>query len=290
MKNFHGAGKRKSFFEGWYVKHTAGDQTVALIPAYHVDENGKASASLQVITKENSYFIPYRSREFRAFIHQLRFSVGCNVFDKTGMSIDIATADLRMSGTVLYGPMTPIRGNIMGPFSGLPMQCNHGIVSMGHRLSGSLTINGQEVDFTGGVGYMEKDWGSSFPKEYLWTQANHGNTALFLSAAHIPFGGTSFQGCICAVVHEGREYRIATYRGAKIARQTDTMLALRQGRLQITAELLENNPIPLKAPNLGGMGRTIHESAACTVRYVLQDGERVVFDFVSHTAGFETGK
>ena len=32
----------------------------------------------------------------------------------------------------------------------------------------------------------------------------------------IPFCGGSFQGCICAIVYGGREYRLATYRGVRI--------------------------------------------------------------------------
>ena len=289
MKNFHGYGKRNSYFEGWYFKHTKGQHTVAIIPAYHIDKGGRASASIQIITQNKSYWIAYKSREFKAMIRQLRISIGSNIFDEKGMSVDIATKDLRMSGYLSYGPLTPIKGDIMGPFAPLPMQCHHGVVSMAHSLSGSLTINGEVIDFNGGVGYIEKDWGTSFPKDYLWTQGSIGGTYVMISAAHIPFLGTSFQGCICAVVHKGKEYRIATYRGAKIVKQSEKEIVLKQGKWKISAQLLRSVPMPLNAPSFGGMNRTIHESAASTVRYVLQQGDRVLFDVTSDTAGFEIG-
>ncbi|MEZ4893124.1 MAG: tocopherol cyclase family protein [Saprospiraceae bacterium] len=43
-----------------------------------------------------------------------------------------------------------------------------------------LTINGEELDFTGGKGYMEKDWGRSFPSAYFWMQTNHFRSRVFL--------------------------------------------------------------------------------------------------------------
>ncbi|MCK7537696.1 MAG: tocopherol cyclase family protein [Marinilabiliales bacterium] len=29
------------------------------------------------------------------------------------------------------------------------------------------------ADFSGGRGYIEKDWGHSFPSAYVWMQSNH---------------------------------------------------------------------------------------------------------------------
>ena len=54
----------------------------------------------------------------------------------------------------------------MGPFSFVPlMECYHGILSMNHSLKGTLSFQGENLLFTGGKGYIEKDWGHSF--EYL---------------------------------------------------------------------------------------------------------------------------
>jgi tocopherol cyclase len=40
---------------------------------------------------------------------------------------------------------------IMGPFSFMPfMECYHGILSMDHSIKGSLTIDGEEIDFNNG--------------------------------------------------------------------------------------------------------------------------------------------
>ena len=53
------------------------------------------------------------------------------------------------------------------------MECNHGLVSFDHSLEGTMAIDGREVDFEGGRGYTEKDWGKAFPAGYVWMQTNH---------------------------------------------------------------------------------------------------------------------
>ena len=45
----------------------------------------------------------------------------------------------------------------MGPFKYFPMECRHRIISMRHTLEGRLKLNGKEIDFTNGLGYIEKD-------------------------------------------------------------------------------------------------------------------------------------
>lgn len=68
-------------------------------------------------------------------------------------------------------------------------------------------------------GYIEKDWGTNFPKDYLWCQANNferKNTSLFLSVADVPFKRINLKGFICIFLLEGKEYRFATYNLAKV--------------------------------------------------------------------------
>jgi tocopherol cyclase len=33
-------------------------------------------------------------------------------------------------------------------------------------------VGGRRVDFSGGSGYIEKDWGRSFPRAWIWAQSN----------------------------------------------------------------------------------------------------------------------
>jgi hypothetical protein len=107
------------------------------------------------------------------------------------------------------------------------------------------------------------------------------------TAANIPFMGRSFMGCICAILHNGTEYRLATYKGVKILRCCEKELHVIQGDLELRIERLSGEHRPLKAPVRGEMERTIHECPACRVRYTLNNNRVCIFDFVSDRAGFE---
>lgn len=293
MKQFHGTHKKHSFFEGWYLKHQNKDTTISFIPAYHIDSKGASSLSIQIITPEYNGQILLPGEQF--LFNQNCFSVqlGKNHFSHAGISVDIQTVDFSVSGTLSYQNLTPPETDIMGPFRHLSfLQCNHGLLSLTHQLQGTLTINGAVTDFSGGTGYIEKDWGSSFPQSYLWTQgsflsASGSPCCVMLSIAHIPFLGTHFTGCISSVFYEGREYRLATYRCASIDLYTSKKAVLSQGDYQLSAELLSSSSRPLYAPSRGNMTRQILESVSCPVHYRFTVRNQTLFDLTVPDASFE---
>lgn len=146
------------------------------------------------------------------------------------------------------------------------------------------------LDFSVGTGYIETDRGRSFPSRYLWTQCvwqEAGLHSLMLSIATIPLAGIRFTGCICAVCCGGKEYRLATYRGARAERWSASGAVIRQGRYRLSAELLEGKGCPLRAPAGGVMGRTVHKSLRATVRYRFWAGETLLLDHTDCYASFE---
>ena len=292
MKQFHGQQTKGAFFEGWYLRQQNGRDTIAVIPAFHRDARGCASASIQVISDEGSWNIPFSAQDFHADAESFCVRLGKNFFRPSGLCLDLEGPGLRLEGSLRYGPFTPPQGDVMGPFRFLPgMECCHGVLSLSHRVEGRLILNGRNLDFFPGTGYLEKDWGSSFPQAYLWTQCNRFgpvDCSIFAAAARIPLTGkVAFPGCIACVRLGGREYRLATYRGGRVEVMSPRSLLLRQGDQLLRADLLEGRPLPLLAPALGGMTRTIHESAACRVRYRFRKGGRLLLDLTSRQAGFE---
>lgn len=292
MRYFHGTGQPGPYFEGWYLKHQSPDgRALALIPAFHIDAAGRRSASLQVLTEDRSWWLPYPDTQFRASPERFGVQLGPSRFSERGLEVSVRQGDLSLRGTLRYGPFTALSSDIMGPFRFLPgMQCTHGVYSMGHSLSGSLCLNGELLDFSGGRGYLETDRGRSFPNIYLWTQCawqapERGR--LMLAAASVPLPAGHFTGCICAVIYRGREYRLATYRGARIEAWSPTGAVIRQGCLRLRADLLEAQQQPLRAPAQGRMERTIHESFCAVVRYRLWRSGELLFDHTDRLASFE---
>ena len=168
----YSVGQHGPYFEGWYLKCQAQDGTaLALIPALHIDDTGRRSASLQVLSDQGVWWLEYPAGEFRACRRQFCVHLGANLFSRQDIWLDVERDGLSLHGILHNGLFLPLRSDIMGPFRFLPrMECAHGIISMGHPLDGVLHLNGRTLDFTGGTGYIETDRGRSFPSRYLWTQ------------------------------------------------------------------------------------------------------------------------
>ncbi|TCL54258.1 tocopherol cyclase-like protein [Kineothrix alysoides] len=305
MNNFRGGHRKKAYFEGWYLKHQKDNTSIAFIPAFHVSENGKRTASVQVVTEEGAYCFSFEEKEFYASKKQFYVKINHNVFSEGGISVNLRNENVTITGTLYYSPFTGLLSDIMGPFRFLPfMQCRHGILSMLHSISGRILINGREYDFSNGTGYVEKDCGSSFPRFYTWIQCSgwtgKRDCSLVVSAAHIPFGCFTFTGCICAILYQGREYRLATYTGARIAKNTENTLIINQGKYKLEIykvweEAKENGKsagakekrLLLYAPQKGSMCRKIEENIACAVRCRFTASGKKIFDFTDDRASFE---
>ena len=108
-----------------------------------------------------------------------------------------------------------------------------------------------------------------------------------LSVADIPIAGIHFTGIIGTVLWQGKEYRMATYLGAKAVQIQNNMVRIKQGNLELEARLLEASGRPLKAPAKGDMIRTIHESASCRAFYRFRKKGCTLFAFETDRASFE---
>lgn len=291
MSNFHGYNKKKNFFEGWYFKHQKGEETISFIPGVSVGMDGNKIAFVQVVTKEASYDIHYPYSEFSIGEDKLNIQIGKNSFSETGITIDIEDKDIVIKGSIGYIGTTPIDYDIMGPFAKFPfMECNHGIISLYHKLKGSITLNDKLTSFDGGVGYIEKDWGKSFPKSYIWLQCNdfkEGKSSIMVSIADIPFLGTKFRGCIAAIYYNGMEHRMATYNGAKILRAEETGIIISKGKERLEVDISKKNSQNLIAPIRGAMTRNIREHLGCSATFKYYIEGRLEFTLKSENCSFE---
>lgn len=274
-----------NYFYGWYLKCQSDSQTLAVIPAVH-QSGRKTTCSIQIITDDDVWTVPFSADAFhRAGMNIL---ISENKFGKSGIHLSIHTPQLRVEGKLDFGPLSPLRYDIMGPFALVPfMECRHSVWSMRHPVRGTVYINDREYSFQNGYGYWEGDRGRSFPKNYVWSQCCFPHGSLMLSVADIPIAGFHFTGIICNVLWRGKEYRLATYLGAKLKYLNNKRLKITQGDMELEACLLEAKGHPLKAPANGDMIRTIHESASCTASYRFRKNGHTLFTFETDKASFE---
>jgi len=231
---YHGRGRRGGYFEGWYYKFVGADgkEAWAVIPGVFHGPGGKGShAFIQVLqgARGASHFHRFPIESFHAARDRFELRLDGNHFTADSLELNIDGGGQRLRGQLQFSPPSPWpwrpwAPGIMGPFTFTPrLECYHGVLSLDHPVRGALEADGTALDFTGGRGYLEKDWGRSFPRAWVWMQSNHfGRSGLSLTAsiARIPWMGAAFRGFIVGFLLDGRLHRFATYLGSRTTRLT----------------------------------------------------------------------
>lgn len=298
---YHGWGRRRNYFEGWYFKiiDPAERYAFAVIPGISMGKDGVQHAFIQVLDgkKCTASYHDFPAEAFRPESSRFEIRLGNNGFSagEVKLALPELQGTLQLNGITPWPKMLGAPG-IMGWYSFVPfMECYHGVVSLDHRLEGTLRVYGQEVDFTGGKGYVEKDWGQSFPSSWIWMQSNHfgesPNTCLMASVARIPWIGSHFIGYIVGFLLEGRLYRFATYTGAfmRAALGEDTVFLGfrdRKNRLEITAHK-KGGTGQLVSPISGNMTGKVNESLQATIEVKLFEGGQLLYSGEGLHAGLE---
>ena len=293
--------KKKYYFEGWYFKNTCDDICISFIPGISINKD-KNKAFIQIITNDKSYYINYDIDDFKYSDNPFYIKIGKNYFSKDRIHIDIndSDKDIVMYGDIEYSNSinicnSLISPSIMGPFSYLPfMECNHSVISMKNKTNGIININDTILDFDNGIGYIEKDYGCSFPKSYIWCQGNNfknTDASFMISIANIPFKIFNFRGVICSLIIDNYEYRFATYNNSKIIKcdvsDKGINIVLKKGKYFLNIESGYNGGFKLVAPVNGKMEKDIIESINEDVRVILKKDDEIIFEDTSRNCGLE---
>ncbi len=299
---YHGWGKSKNYFEGWYCKmlDAKEEHALAVILGISYGENGDDHAFIQVLDGKfgKSEYHRFPVEAFKPAEDKFEVWLGTNFFSADKIILDLK--DLK--GTVLQKGITPWpktwkAPGIMGWYSFVPfMECYHGVVSLHHTLEGELIYRGKAISMDGGIGYMEKDWGTSFPNSWIWMQTNHfeqEHICLMASVARIPWLGSSFIGFIAGILVDGKVHRFATYTGAKQLKTMVTddaveiILGNKKDRLHIKAK--KGIVGELIFPISGQMTGKLNESIDATVEVELIKDNKLIFKGKGRNMGLEIG-
>jgi len=284
---FQGNLKKSHYFEGWYFKHVTREQDHAfsLIPGVSLAEND-SHAFIQIMDgyTGNTDYIRYPLSDFTWDKKKLWLKIGSSVFTDHGIILDIDSDNIKMSGQINYTGMIKYPGSffspgIMGWYTFVPfMECYHGIVSVNHDLNGKATINGAGIDFTEGKGYIEKDWGISFPQAWVWIQSNNfgeHDTSFSFSIAKIPWLGSFFIGFISFLYFDKKFYLFSTYNKSTVSemdiKDDSTGIVIKNKNYILSISVIKKSFGELRAPVSGEMTRRIKESVDSEIHLELSD-------------------
>ncbi len=303
---FQGSLRKKNYFEGWYYKmvNSDGSCSVALIPGISLTKQ-HSHAFIQVfVTYANddlkTTYVEFNITNFRANDYPFELCIQQNIFTEHGIEVLIDNHDLYIQGKMNFLGNTEIQTSLLSPsimgfFSFFTfMECYHGVVSMSNILEGKLNIDGKDINFSGGKGYIEKDWGKSFPSEYVWMQSNHfknSGTSFMFSEAIIPFKAFKFNGLIVNLIINGQEYRFATYNGSKVTvkdiNSKHVCYEIQKGKLKLIVEAINEKTTSLSSPLNGAMIQSIKEGLSGIVKLELYKNNNLIYQDTGTHAGLE---
>jgi hypothetical protein len=150
-------------------------------------------------------------------------------------------------------------------------------------------------DFYSGRGYIEKDWGSSFPESWIWLHCNTfdaSDASFTFSVGKIPWLGSYFIGFISYLKVENRFYNFSTWSKANIRSlvyEDNTLeIIIDNKSFTLTVKATNNLPGNLKAPVRGSMSRMIKETVDASIQIELKDRTgKTLFKDTGLRAGLE---
>lgn len=290
---------KKYAFEGWFSKvdDVNNDLMFSVIWGYSTVENDRHA----FIQFTNS--ITHKTKYIRYPLEDLSFTkdpfilkIGQNKLSKEFMILNINEDDLKVKGEFSFNNLKTLKKsflkpNIMGILSYLPNECNHSISSLHHNVKGNISINNKTFNIDG-IGYMEKDWGTSFPKKYVWTQGSDvlENSVVF-SNATVPILGRYATGFFLVILHNDKEYRFSSIEGSKMlsfeADHNSFKGKIQKGNLTVEIFAKQYNPISLKSPNMGEMKSSIKESLDGNLKVFLLENGKVSFEITNERASID---
>ncbi|MHA1454007.1 MAG: tocopherol cyclase family protein [Promethearchaeota archaeon] len=310
---FQGNLRKRYYFEGWYFKiiDKSSDNIYAIIPGVALNKKSQNShAFIQILNGKTAeyHYIRFPLSDFRAEKDRFAVTIGNNTFSEDHIHLEISDsilvkADLKFTDLIRLR-RTVLNPGVMDLYTWLPfMETKHGVVSMNHNVNGSFEINNNHIDFTDGKGYIEKDWGTSFPSNWIWMQSNHfeeSNRSFMFSLAKIRYLGIKFTGFLGVLWNKGEILRFGTYTGAKIRnleiKKTHVKfdIHMKQTILNVFAsksidESGSTITAKMMTPDLGEMSAKCMESISSTIKLSLYQNKKGKRTLLFQDTGTNTG-
>lgn len=228
--------------ECWHFKLVSADGSERYLVSPCLYKNSgspvDSHASVRIVDGRNGYTTVHRypPEELYRSTKEFYIRVGRNSFAEDFIELYIDTPGRRVQGELRlsehvrwmdgYLRREPRWGGLLG--QNLPY--NWFCYSLDHSVRGRLEVDGRLVDFSGGRGYLEKEWGTALPDASLLLQTNHfesagaGLAVIVVRTSHAAGGyglaaGFTYRGTVYSFMRSPRSY-------VEYARLTDTQLQL----------------------------------------------------------------
>lgn len=304
---YHGKNKKNNFFEGWYFKIVSKDNkyTFAFIPGVSFSKDSHCFVQILQGEKNTYNYFRYPINSFYYSNNPFYIRIDKNFFSLDRLFLDISQKNLNIIGSLSFHNIIKWKDSIINPgsmgfYNYLKfMECYSQVCALNGNINGTLTINGELIDFNGGKLYIEKNWGRSFPVEWLWIQSNCFNDSIATitcSLGEIPFPIKNFRGFLIGVTVNDKFYKFTTINRSKLylnSINNDISLTTTHKNLKLSLKTSSNkdNFMLCYGPMNGKMIPYVRETLTATVEMELLDmkNNKIIFNGIGSNAGIEYG-
>lgn len=295
--------KTKNHFENWYFRlvDINREQIIGILVGT-IEGEQETQAFIQVMREgaEDSICMSYPLESAKHMENGME--IDGNIFTTERIQLDLQEEKFALKGEVLFGHHKDLKQSfwkpgLMGPFKYLPFQESyHEVVSLQNTLTGSLTLNDKYLSFNEGKGYIEKDWGKSFPKVWLWAQCNHFkkyDMAIMIGVARLPLFLEYYTSFAIPILRDDKLEIFSNYNGGHIAKlyryKGYVHLIITQKNKILDFKIYGNDEISCVISKSTHMIRDVYACDNAKIEIKMMEDNEVVFEDIGYCCDLEMG-
>jgi hypothetical protein len=269
-----GALNKNKYFEGWFQKVYSSEHQASfvIIYGYATANSPDTFGFIQLLLPGKLpwlYYFPKNEISFDKDNHIM--VMGTNKLSKD--LIEINTKDISIKLNFKNNQLIQSFKNSMGYSYFVPnLPCYHSVLNPSHVVSGEIRYDDGQYSLVNEMGYLEKNWGTSFPENYFWLHAidpKNPQISLLFSRAEIKWLGKKFIRHVGHLRVDGIEIDLRELRNISITtldQNTEVQIIRFESKsLKLYISINIGKNVILKGPTNGALSRDIDHHADAVI-------------------------
>jgi tocopherol cyclase len=281
--HLRGNFRQGNYFEGWFQKVYSAEYQASFIIIYgYATQNSLESFGfIQLLLPDGEpRFLYFHKNEISCDPTRHVFKMGSHILSTEVIRIQCHDINIQLS--LLKN--TPIRTlkNSMGYTYYVPgLPCYHAVLNPSHQVSGIIQAGQQHYHLDNATGYLEKNWGKSFPERYFWMHAvdpKNPEISILFSRAEIKWMGLNFIRHVGHFKNDGAALDLRHFKNFQLltspAEQNQRLLRIGSKETQMEICIRQGKKVLFKGPTNGKLSRSIPHHADAQVDVSLSQNQK----------------
>jgi tocopherol cyclase len=264
--SLQGNFNREKYFEGWFQKIYSAEHKSSFIIIYgYATRNSHATFGfIQVHIPEQEPILMHFPKD-EVFCDSAQHLVHIGKHILSSKQIVINTEEMGINLSLMDNEPIQTFSNSMGYNYVIPnLPCYHSVLNKAHAVSGEISNKHTHYSLVNEMGYLEKNWGTSFPEKYIWLHAvdpKDSEVSLLFSQAEIVWFGRKFTRHVGHLHYDGKVLDLRKLKKCVVSISTissqNQLIRISSTSIQLELSIALDQKILFKGPQDGILSREI---------------------------------